>query len=390
MAWNYLVIGRRDKAKKCVQWALTVAPTNRYVLRSACRFYIHCSEHEQAKRLLIKSGLSKTDPWIAAALVSVEQALKKAPSQIRPLHELGLNQNISPLARSELLAALADFHNGVGERKRSKKLFTEALFDPTDNALAQAINWISVDAHEEAGKILKLAHVNAPYEAETVVHYYNEDWDRCLEQVRLWRLDQPFSGRPYIFQSFLLSVVKADYGTALQVAHDGLVVDPDDETLRNNQAFSLINLGKYDQAHKILAATQTSRLNLEAQIAHSATSGLYVFRTAKSAEQITDARDRYARAVTMAKRDVSMKFRGQIAAMFELMEEVRLGIAITAEDLKKVETLSQKTRDPAVSFLSKKVLSTVKDREKVSQYPSKLDPTGTFELPPPVKLDFPE
>jgi tetratricopeptide (TPR) repeat protein len=365
MAWNYLVIGRMDKAERCIKWALTVAPHNRYVLRSACRFYIHRSEHDRAKRLLQKSGLTRTDPWIAAALVSVEQALKQAPAQIKPLQELGQNKGISPLARSELLAALGDFHFGEGDRKRSKKLFTEALQQPTDNALAQAVNWISVDAHEEAGKMVQLAHVKAPYEAEALVHYYNTDWDECLKQVANWRADQPFSGRPYIFQSFLLAVMKDDSKAALQVLEAGMVVDPHDPTLKNNKVFSLLNLGRTEEANAVLATIDSDGLNPEAKIADTATRGLYRYRTAKSAKDIEEARDLYSKAIALARKTPALKFRAQTAGMFQLLEEVRLGCKLHPKDIQTVNEIAAKGRDPGAVFLAKRVQAASKSAKAI-------------------------
>jgi hypothetical protein len=67
-----------------------------------------------------------------------------------------------------------------------------------------------------------------------------------------------------------------------------------------------------------------------------------------------------------------------------------VGASIHEDALKAVETLSNKSRDPAVSFLSKKVQALTKLKDKMDGDRLISNPTPSLELPMPVRLELPE
>ena len=87
LARAYSIFGHREQAKKCITVAQQLASDNRFVLRSAGRFWIHLDDPERAHDIITKSKITHRDPWILAAEIAISAAhrlvLKKSQNWLQ-------------------------------------------------------------------------------------------------------------------------------------------------------------------------------------------------------------------------------------------------------------------------------------------------------------------
>jgi tetratricopeptide (TPR) repeat protein len=62
LAREYVALAQPSAAIRPVREALALAPENRFVLRSAARFFLHTNDYEQAHDILRKAAVTKSDP----------------------------------------------------------------------------------------------------------------------------------------------------------------------------------------------------------------------------------------------------------------------------------------------------------------------------------------
>ena len=129
----------------------------------------------------------------------------------------------------------------AGNAKIARKLFREALVQPTENAVAQ-VSWAA--EHLPAFDIdPAVFSVPRSFEAKAWNFYHTARWPQALVESWNWLGDQPFSARPAVHGSFIASVLLEDYAEAQRIAAGGLIANPKDFTLINNIAFALANNG---------------------------------------------------------------------------------------------------------------------------------------------------
>ena len=72
LARLYTILNETDKAHNAVRIALQLDGQNRYVVRSAIRFFLHLSELDDAKGLFDKQESIYSDPWVLAPYVALQ------------------------------------------------------------------------------------------------------------------------------------------------------------------------------------------------------------------------------------------------------------------------------------------------------------------------------
>ncbi len=87
LARLYVLLGQIEQAHQAMRVALNLAPTERFVVRSATRFFLHSHEAERALHLLRSNPRTPTDPWLTAAELSVSSVLGKTPRFARRAQE---------------------------------------------------------------------------------------------------------------------------------------------------------------------------------------------------------------------------------------------------------------------------------------------------------------
>lgn len=245
LARNFLVVGQKDKAVRCMQAALKLAKHNRYLCRVATRLFVHVQDVDRALGLLRLEPAIKSDPWLLAAEIATSSITCKQSHFLDAARRLMASNNFKEHQLSELAAAIGTVELVHGGIKRAKVMFSRSLIAPTENSLAQA-QW----AVERDSKIvIPLAAWQTPAsnEANTLASRQEHDWPRALQTCAAWLADEPFSQRPALMGSYL-GFRPEHAALAEQFATAGLRSDSTNILLLNNRAVARVYQGKVDDA----------------------------------------------------------------------------------------------------------------------------------------------
>jgi tetratricopeptide (TPR) repeat protein len=250
LALQYTILGVRDKALRAIKIALYLGPTNRFVLRSAARFLIHQDEFGWAHYILRNAPNVRSDPWLLAAEIASASAAGRTSRLIRPARTLLDHFSKAPEHTTELASALATLELTSGNDRGARKLFRQALIQPTENSVAQAV-WASKQMVSQ-GAIDRSLLTPRTYEARALQSYKSGEWREALDESKDWLCDQPFSVRPAQLSSFLAAVAFEDYETSLKLIDIGLRANPLDQVLLFNQVFAAASLNDTVRAKHLL------------------------------------------------------------------------------------------------------------------------------------------
>ncbi len=347
LALYYTILGLPIKADRSIRIALSLAPANRFVLRSAARFYLHHNRGPLAHRLLTQSPLVHTDPWIMAAEIAVAAANSRTSDRIKAARRRLEAEQFTPFHSSELASAIGTLELKDGNRKVGRRLLRQSLESPSENSIAQA-SWLVRQTHLQPESLGGVDTARSA-EANAWRTYANAEWTSSLSHAEGWLNDQPFSSRPAILASYIATLVLEDHAYSEAITRRGLVSNPDDFTLLNNLSFALIQQGQVDQAKVVLQSIQTGALSPESRITYDATWGLLYLRTG-SAER---GRRLYGAAIAAADRLGSE--RGATARIMLASEELRLDSPNVRQLVGEALTAARSTADPSIALLASKL-----------------------------------
>ena len=140
LARLYYLLGQIKSSQNHIERSVNLAPNNRFVIRCATRFFNDQNQPDRALDVISRSEAGHIDPWIQAAEAACADRLNKTPKRaIRQLSFLASSKFVA-LSQSELAVALAtiNFKQG-GKSKLTRSLLRAGLNQPTENALAQAL-----------------------------------------------------------------------------------------------------------------------------------------------------------------------------------------------------------------------------------------------------------
>lgn len=357
LAHAYATLGLNDKAAQCITVAQQLAPNNRFVLRSASRFWVHVNDNDKAHHTLTDSDRTPHDPWLMSAEIAVGNQIGITPVFAQKAHTDITEQTFLESHVSELASAAATIDWHYGAIQKAKRLFDKSLKIPTENSLAQAV-WFSSKEN--------LIHLNEnllslpnTYEAKARNYCLNGKWQEATHQCQLWQLDQPFSIEPGIEGSFISIVALENFHLAKQFALTGLEANPNEPILLNNLAVALINLDNLKEARQRLSQINPSEYPDSAQttaalITKTATTGLLHYRKG----EIARARQLYFDAISLAE---TLSTYGphliSLATAFQAIEENRLQTPLQHQLLEKAIQLLNKHNNPTRDILRKKLLN---------------------------------
>ncbi|MFC1567818.1 hypothetical protein ACFL3K_01270 [Pseudomonadota bacterium] len=247
LALAYVISGKMKSADRALKVAVSLAPDDRFVLRSVARFYVHQNESEVALHILRKSLATKHDPW----LISTEIALCEALDRTSPLTKLGrtmvLKPHLPPHHVAELSGEIATVEYRHGSIRNATKLFKKSLIDPTENAVAQA-SWAS--RREKAFELSGIGPSPLSPEAVAWEAYREGDWKRAGDFSTQWFNDQPFSVRPVLLGSCAQGIALENYSEAIKMCEKSVKCNPDEILLLNNCAFNLAMNNQVEKAEQ--------------------------------------------------------------------------------------------------------------------------------------------
>ena len=350
----YAILGQEKMADRSMNAALQLANNNRFILRSASRFWVHRNDPERAHHVVAMADRTRHDPWLLAAEIAVGSINKGTPRFVKEARRMLSGGHFPPSHTSELASALATLELRSGKIKKSRNLFRQSLEQPTENSVAQAA-W----ALRQHALKFEMPHPSVPnaFEAESWISFENNLWEKTVEQCTLWHFDQPFSSRPAIKGSYVSAVALADYDTSVWFARNGLRANPSDFLLMNNLAFALINRGAatdIEDAKKELGKAGGLDLTEDDRVVLQATHGFLAFRTGDAAggrESYTEARHK-----AQGMKDDRLY---ALASAFHAIEEISMGEpgsnSVRSDAL---QALRRVPDDPILNFLHSKLART--------------------------------
>ncbi len=318
MARQYTVLGLKKKARQAMRVAVQFGSENRFILRSAARFYVHQDDPERAHFLLQRARSTKNDPWLLAAEIAIAEASSRKSSNIKRAFQLLDDRNYSEFETAELASAIATLEMSNSNGKAARRLFRRSLISPTENTVAQA-EWASRQMLTNFEVELKSAPPRV-YEARAWDLYLNEDWENAFGQSMKWLYDQPFSVHPVLFCGFLASTVLEKYDLSARILQFGLIANPKNNAVLNNLAFALASANHVEEARAVFVQIDKAALDESWKITVTATEGLLRYREGFRDE----GKVLYDRAIEASRSNQYRTLRGR-AAIFRAREEILSG-----------------------------------------------------------------
>jgi tetratricopeptide (TPR) repeat protein len=343
LARYYLSIGKDKSAKRAMMTALHLAPNDRYVLRSAARCFIHLNEPELALRLVTEAPRTQTDPWLLAAHVSISSLVEKSPRFFRRAREMGRDESVPPFHNSELVASLGTLEVFSGNDKKARKLLGISLADPTENVVAQA--WWA-RSRVNINPPARLLDVPRSFEANMRALIQTEQWETAVDAGGEWLKDEPFSRRPAIETSFVLTAAFADYEAALRILKRSFPANSTDPLFLNNLAFTYASLGRTKEARETISKASGADAQTATVISLTATEGLIQFRESA----IIEGRQKYQEAMEMA-RVHGLERQRALAAIYLAMQEKFAHTPEAPTAAARATELASKFDDPVCRLL---------------------------------------
>ena len=297
MARLYETIALTPKASYAMQMALRLAPTNRFVARSAARMLIHHGDPDQAQAVLRRNPRLRDDPWLLAAEIAVSAIKQRGSSHSKDARALLDAGRFPAFHLSELASALGTAELEAGNVKRGRKLIGASLKDPSENAVAQAA-WTIRQRHLADVAILVEPAVAASPEAQAWNFASAGKWRDLVASARDWLRQEPYSTRPATMASYYSMIALGDLQAGIAFADEGLVANPLDSVLLNNKVVALAQSGALSEAIATFKRIRQDMLDPNNKIYVVATGGLLALRSG----QHTEGRMLYRAAIDAAVR----------------------------------------------------------------------------------------
>lgn len=277
----YSLIRKVDEAKRCVVTSLNLEKNNRYIVRSASRFFHHFDKDpERALSVIRRSDFLKVDPWLISAEVAFSSILDRH-SKLAKIGVDYLNSNITDFfSITELASSIGTLEYMNGKEKKAKQYFDQSLQSPNDNSLAQT-GWI-MDENAIIQKKLLTIDIPFAFEAKAKIAYDQNKFDESYKHALCWLYDEPFSTRPVRLSSYIAGVFLNKINKSVEILKWGLNINPDDTGLLNDLIYFLIQDGKVEQGINLFMKNYQKFLNSHNEevpkLIHVATAGLIFYK----------------------------------------------------------------------------------------------------------------
>jgi hypothetical protein len=351
LARLYASVGQKEPAARAMYTGYKLAPTNRFVLRSAARLFLHVKDYGMSLKLLRASpSLILGDPWLVSAEIAVSSAVRGPSAFAKAAFKIAQNNGFSEFSRTELNSALGTLEMDSGKASAARKLFRASLAAPNDNSLAQA----GFAEKSLGGLFIKEEKLDVPrsYEARGYFAFNREMWRQAIEFGKQWLQDQPFSTRPATFVSFVSSCILEDYGAAEASLRKALNANPGSPQLVNNLVFTLASSGRTEEAERELQKLDPANVPGLDSVTLTATRGLLLMR--KKLPEL--GRQLYMSSMEMAHRYGAYKYEA-MAAAYLAREELLAGQPNADQTLSLALDKAGKTPDPDLKAILKNVQS---------------------------------
>ena len=324
LALLYAMQGVLDKAKRAMTIAVALEPSNRFVLRSAARLFIHLNDPNQAHAILNKSPSIRYDPWVISAEIATATAANSASFSIDEGMRILASNKFDVSDTTELSTAIGTMEFQNGSITKAKRHIRQGLLRPNENSLAQA-KWLSQEIRGlSIAPSVTDFNVARSFEAATWEALAQGEWANSAANAVGWLRDQPFSSRPAQLSGHIAAALLNDYSSAEELAKLGLLANPNDTKLRILLAFTYGSIGRTVEAREQLDLVKGAPSDLN-EITILANYGLIQFRE----NRVAEGRILYSEAVRRAEA-IHNEIFVSAALSYWAREEVRAKTSIAA------------------------------------------------------------
>lgn len=297
LALAHTVLGNRRNALRSMNVAISLAPDNRFVLRTAARCFQHWGEPDRAHALLRSSAATLREPWLLSAEVAIASARQRPPTFFAAGRSMVKDRSFSSRDVSELACGLGSIEFEAGAKRHARPLLVSALKEPTENSVAQ-VEWLfSKDNRQFPGGGLEQFQTPMLFEATAVENYVKGEWVEALASAKQWLEFQPFSSRPAELGSYAASLI-GQFNDAVDMLASVRASNPDDQMVFNNLAYFSAMGGKLEDGKRWLEKVNWTELDADQLPILTATAGLLKFREG----DVEGGRAMYGRAVLQAQK----------------------------------------------------------------------------------------
>ncbi|MCD4792594.1 MAG: hypothetical protein K8R54_05125 [Bacteroidales bacterium] len=354
--------GHDHKAEKAILTALHIAPNNRFVLRSATRFFIHNEMFEKAIFYLRKSEGINKDPWLISAHIATSSIMGRFSPFIKDGIKLINSNNFSNFELTELTSSLGTLEFKDGSFKKAKSFFNLSMLAPNDNSLAQ-LEWVSKDDKRFQINPFQYNQVINPFEARALEMYERGQWTDAFYNTIKWFLDMPFSKRPVLLGSYIAGSLLQDKNAAIILCEVGLQANPYDPTILNNIVYSIAtsdNLNLLDKYSKQMLSIDINMLPNETKITYQATLGLV---SIKKGDIKTGIR-LYKSAINNANK-IKNEYLKNLAIVNFTREIIQLNIPEKNEMIEKVKKMKVNDTQKDLQLIRNKILNIIETQPNI-------------------------
>lgn len=292
----YLLLGQTSKAKDAIEKALLYGATDRFVARSAARFFLHMKDKDRACEVIHAKGAVAVDPWLMASEISINMLRDKTSSYIKKGLSIIESGNCSPFGFTELASSIGTLELVAGSNRKSNKLFRKALIDPNDNSLAQ-VQWVNT---LDPLSFSIESQIPYDYEVKTFDALARGDYSQACHEAVSWICDMPFAHKPIYKGYFICTNYLHDFELAIAILDVGLRFDPLNSFLLNNKAYCCARLGYLDKAQNAfdkLIYSKGINDDVSWRVCIPATEGLILYRN----KRVEEGAKKYKEAIDIAK-----------------------------------------------------------------------------------------
>jgi tetratricopeptide (TPR) repeat protein len=278
IGYYYTILGEKEKAKRAFLAAISLNNSNRYIVRSVARFFLHLDEYDFAHRVLVDSPRIIQDPGILAAEIAISELMERKSRYIDDGIRIVENDDVSLIEKNELMGQIATIEFAHGKSSKARKLVEKCLNVPNENILAQ-FEFISNTHRIDHEFDSKQFSVMCQYEALTRAYFNESNFEKSLVNAKLWLEFQPFSHKPAILASYIAAAVLNNHNEAIQIVQSALFISPESTALKNNLAFSLAKTGRIQEALNVLKSIKYNSLSKYEAAVLTATIGFVSYKS---------------------------------------------------------------------------------------------------------------
>ena len=255
-------VGKTRAAERSILTAISLAPNNRTVLRTAARFYVHTGNAAKGHNLVRRHRRTMEDPWLLASEIALADASNVDSVFLAKGRRFLFEQkNFMPAHLTELAGVIATQELRSGNMKKARESQRRALLAPNDNVVAHAVDLeqyfgIKLDTPQVLNAISRSS------EALVLRAWVEMEPEVVEKQSLIWHDEEPFSSRPIQMLSTLY-LFKGDHVGAARWLKAGLLTDPKDRGLLINLAFSQACQSQLTEATTTIRKLRSLYLDVE-------------------------------------------------------------------------------------------------------------------------------